>query len=171
MSLLSSHYRQPLNLTDETLRQSQSTLDRFYRNLKKNESIIIDVNPLSHLPDDFLESLCDDLNTSKAIAVMTKISKKLSLADENSKKDLKGKLLACGYVLGILQDNPDHWLGVNRASNDIDIDSVETLISKRNLARKNKNFKEADNIRKTLHDMGVEIEDTPTETTWRSIKK
>jgi len=171
LSLLSSHYRQPLNLTDETLQQSQSTLDRFYRNLKKNESIIIDANPLSYLPDDFLESLCDDLNTSKAIAVMTKISKKLSLADESSKKDLKGKLLACGYVLGILQDKPDHWLGVNKVSENIDEKLVNNFISERNLARKNKDFEQADNIRDTLHDMGIEIEDTPSGTIWRNIKK
>jgi len=171
LSLLSSHYRQPLNLTNDSLSQSQSVLDRLYRILKKNESIELDADSLQYLPEDFLKSLCDDLNTSKAIAVMNEISKKLSLAEDCNKIELKGKLMACGYILGILQDSPDHWLGVNRADNDIDTDLVEKLISKRNSERKNKNFEEADNIRKILHDMGVEIEDTPTETTWRNIKK
>ena len=102
---------------------------------------------------------------------MNKISKKLSLADENSKKELKGQLVACGYVLGILQDKPNHWLGVNKVSKNIDGKLIENLISERNSARKNKKFEQADDIRNTLHDMGIEIEDTPSGTIWRNIKK
>ena len=171
LSLLSSHYRQPLNLTDETLRQSQNTLDRFYRSLKKSKSVIIDSDPLSCLPDEFLDSLCDDLNTSKAIAVMTRISKKLSLADDDKEKELKSRLIACGYVLGILQNNPDDWLGVNKVDNNVDEKLINTLISERDSARKNKDFEQADKIRDTLHNMGIEIEDTSDGTIWRNIKK
>jgi len=172
LSLLSSHYRQPLNLTDDVLKQAQSTLDRFYRNLKKHEFLEIDDNYLEYLSNDFLESLCDDLNTSKAIAAMNEISKKLSLEnDEKNKKELKAQLIASGYILGILEKNPNHWLGVNKVSKGIDVKLVEDLLSERNTARKNKNFEEADKIRKTLHNMGVDIEDTPSGTTWRNIKK
>ena len=146
-------------------------MNRFYRNLKKNESIEINTNPLEYLPNNFLEALCDDLNTSKAIAAMNKISKKLSLADECDKKEFKTQLIASGYVLGIIQQNPDQWLGLNRASEDTDADLIEELISKRNTARKNREFEEADTIRKRLHDIGIEIEDTPSGTIWRSIKK
>ena len=171
LSLLSSHYRQPLNLTDDVLKQAQTALNRFYRNLKKHESLKIDNNYLEYLSDDFLEALCDDLNTSKAIAVMNEISKKLSSKDEVDKKKLKTQLVAGGYVLGILQEDPDNWLGISKVSEGVDVDLIEELIARRNTARKNKKFKEADEIRSTLHEMGIEIEDTPTGSTWRNIKK
>ena len=103
---------------------------------------------------------------------MNEISKKLSLEDdEKNKKELKAQLRASGYVLGILEKDPNCWLGVNKVSKGIDAKLIEDLLSKRNAARKNKNFEEADKIRKTLQDMGVDIEDTPTGTTWRNIKK
>ena len=171
MSLLSAHYRQPLNLTADVLRQSKTILDRFYRNLKKNESIPIYNNPIEYLSNNFLEALCDDLNTSKAIAAMNEISKRLSVADEENKKELKTQLIASGYVLGILEQNPDQWLGLNKAGDGIDSNLIKELISKRNMARKEKRFEEADEIRETLYEMGIEIEDTPTGATWRKIKK
>ena len=163
--------RQPLNLTGDTLRQAQSVLDRFYRNLKKNELVEIYSNPLEYLPESFLSALCDDLNTSKAIASMNEISKKLSLADECDKKELKTQLIGSGYVLGILQKKPDEWLGLNKANANVDKNLIEDLVSKRNIARNEKNFKKADQFRNTLNKMGIEIEDTPEGTVWRKIKK
>ena len=172
LALLSAHYRQPLNLTEDVLAQSQATLNRFYRNLNKNESIESYPDFLEFLPNSFLDSVCDDLNTSKAIASLNEISKKLSSSSNSeNKKKFKTQLLACGYILGILQEKPKQWLGINEGSNSADSQAIEQLVLNRDAARKNKNFEEADQIRNTLLDMGIEIEDAPSGTTWRKVKK
>ena len=66
-----------------------------------------------------------------------------------------------------LQEKPDSWLGYGHSIN-IDEDTIEKLIKNRNEARRNKKFKMADNIRDQLRENGIEIEDTPDGTIWRS---
>ena len=72
-----------------------------------------------------------------------------------------------GKILGILQDNPNTWLGYGKSEN-LDEDTTERLIKERNEARRNKNFEMADSIRKKLKESGIEIEDTSNGTIWRS---
>ena len=81
---------------------------------------------------------------------------------------MKAELLASANVLGILQQSPEQWLGIGQTSGDIDKDKVESLIKDREEARLSKNFDRADQVRLELADMGIEIEDTPNGTIWRS---
>ena len=168
LALLSGHYRQPLNWTDDTIEQSRSVLDRLYRVLNKVKDVEIDKQLLSIPPERVLDALCDDLNTSKALAELNEIAGKLSTCSSEEMADLKAQLLASANVLGILQQSPEEWLGIGLTSGDIDKDKVESLIKDREEARLSKNFDRADQIRTELSDMGIEIEDTPEGTIWRS---
>ena len=98
------------------------------------------------------------------------IAKKLSLAENlDEKTKYKTRLLASANVLGILQHSPKKWLGIGQIQDNLDSKHIEDLINQRNEARKNKDFKTADEIRNKLTDLGIEIEDTPNGTIWRSI--
>ena len=172
LTLLSSHYRQPLNFTDESLNNSQNILDKFYRVLKGCEDVHIDETNIKTPPVKVLEALCDDLNTSKAFAEINKIAKELSVAKEYPEKiKLKENLLASGALLGFFQKDPCDWLGINKVKGDSDIDFIESLIKERSIARESKKFQEADKLRDKLKEKGIEIEDTPEGTIWRNIKK
>ena len=70
-------------------------------------------------------------------------------------------------MFGILQYSPKKWLGIGQIQDNLDSDFIEKLIQQRTEARLAKDFNKADEIRNTLSDMGVEIEDTPDGTTWR----
>ena len=170
LALLSGHYRQSINWTNETINQSKNTLDKFYRILNKVLDIKVNDNDVSKCPKNVLEALCDDLNTSKALAEVNNIAKKLSLAENLDEKiKYKTRLLASANVLGILQHSPKKWLGIGQIQDNFESQQIEDLINQRNEARKNKDFKTADKIRNKLTDLGIEIEDTPNGTIWRSI--
>ena len=169
LALLSGHYRQSLNWTDESIEQAHSMLNRIYRNLKKVEDINIDKNNVNLIPEKVLNCLCDDLNTPEALAELNDLVNKLSKASNNDEiKVYKEQILAVGDILGILQENPDKWLGIGQASNTVDASKIDGLIEERKLARESKDFARADEIRNELANMGIEIEDTPKGTIWRT---
>ena len=169
LALLSGHYRQSLNWTDESIEQAYSMLNRIYRNLKKVEHINIDEKNVNFIPDNILDSLCDDLNTPEALAKLNDLVNKLSKSsNDDDIKVYKEKILAVGNILGILQESPDKWLGIGQASDSVDVSKIDNLIEQRQLARDAKDFQKADEIRDELANMGVEIEDTPKGTIWRT---
>ena len=169
LALLSTHYRQPLNWTSAAIEQSHKTLDRLYRSLKELDDIIVEEEPVSKPPSQIVEVLCDDLNTPKMLAELNALADQAFKAERNEKKEIKKGLLATGLLLGILQENPDVWLGYGQTQN-INSQTIEKLINERKEARGNRDFKRADSIRKELKDMGIEIEDTKDKTIWRNIK-
>ena len=166
LALISTHYRQPLNWNSKIIEQAQKNLDRIYRVLKDNENISIDGNISAS--ETIVEALCDDLNSSRSLYELNLLADKLSKCDKSEKQKLKSELIASGNILGILQDSPSSWLKYGTNINNIDSNIIEELIEKRNQARKDKNFNEADNIRLKLNNMGIEIEDTKHKTVWRS---
>ena len=169
LALLSGHYRQSINWTDDTINQSKSTLDKFYRILNKVIDIKIKDKDLDNCPVSVLEAFCDDLNTSKAIAELNDIAKKLSKAETNDDKiKFKRQFLSAAKIFGILNHNPAKWLGIGLASESLAQDNIEQLIEERNQARKSKDFEKADQIRNQLSSMNIEIEDTPDGTIWRT---
>ena len=168
LALLSGHYRQSINWSAETMEQSKGILDRLYRILNKVEDIKVEDKDLAKCPEKVLAALCDDLNTSKALAELNDISKKLSTSNNDSDKlKYKIELLSAAKVFGILNQSPKKWLGIGQIQDNLDSDFIEKLIQQRTEARLAKDFNKADEIRNTLSDMGVEIEDTPDGTTWR----
>ena len=169
LALLSGHYRQSINWTNETIEQSQNTLDKFYRLLHKVSDIDIDEKLINKCPEKVLDALCDDLNTSKALAEINEISKKLSSAIEvEDKIKYKTQFLAAAQVFGILQKSPKKWLGIGETQDNLDSKLIDNLINERNEARSSKDFNKADQIRNQLTELGIEIEDTPNGTIWRS---
>ena len=163
LTLLSAHYRQPLNWTKEIIDQNSKMLDRFYRSLKELQ----DVEISSHLvSEDIMESLLDDLNTPKVLAKLNTLSNTLSSADTDEKRNIKNNLIAIGKILGVMQEDPNMWLGYNQTANP-EKEEIEGLINQRNEARRSKDFKLADQIRDKLKSKGIEIEDTKNGTIWR----
>ena len=169
LALLSGHYRQSINWSSDTIEQSKNTLDKFYRILNKVSDIDVNEEMFNKCPEEVLNVLCDDLNTSKALAEINEIAKKLSLSSElNEKIKLKTKLLAAAQIFGILQESPKKWLGIGQIQDNLDSEFIENLINERNQARLSKDFNKADEIRNKLTELGIEIEDTPSRTIWRS---
>ena len=169
LALMSGHYRQPLNWTDDTIEQARGILDRLYRALKKTEHIETDLSTVDIDSSSVLNALCDDLNTSKALAEIIEISKNLSKADSDDLlMKYKSELIYSANLMGILQDSPDNWLGIGKTGDSDESEKIKNLIKERNDARASKNFQRADDIRSELNDMGIEIEDTADGTIWRS---
>src|SRR5262249_41661565 len=108
LALLSAHYRQPLDWSENLLQQTKNTLDTLYRTLYHLRDVK-EVFPSEKSTDPrdaidiVLDALCDDLNTPKAIAALHHIS---SHAIMHKSPTRKGELLAAGKLLGILQQDP-----------------------------------------------------------------
>ena len=168
LTLLSAHYRQPLNWTVDSINQNNAMLEKLYRCVKELTKIEIDSDAFS-VPDNIMEALWDDLNTPKVLAELNLLINSISAASGNEKKKIKEKILATGKLIGILQDDPEKWLGYGH-SESLDSKTIENLIKKRNEARRNKNFALADSIRNELKTSKIEIEDTKDGTIWRSIE-
>jgi cysteinyl-tRNA synthetase len=149
--LVRSHYRSTLDFTDAALLEAKRELDRFYRALKKHESVAM----ANKIPDSVLEPLLDDLNTPLAISGLHALADAALIGDENAAAGLK----AAGQVLGIFNNTEDEWF-----SGGIDQTLVDDLVTQRIVARKNKNFSEADRIRDVISAMGIIIEDGPNGT-------
>tara|TARA_Y100000590_G_scaffold305732_1_gene344863 strand:+ start:154 stop:1542 length:1389 start_codon:yes stop_codon:yes gene_type:complete len=166
LTLLSSHYRQPLNWTLDSINQNNSMLNRIYRELKKLKNIEVDKQDYK-VPQNIMSALCDDLNTPKVFAELNVLVNKINSSKIHDLKKIKAEILATGKLIGILQEDPEKWLGYGRTQN-LDNKSIEDLIKNRNEARRNKNFVLADAIREELNSKGIEIEDTENGTVWRS---
>jgi len=159
LTLLGAHYRQPLDWSDQALGQAQKQLDTFYGYLHQLAAVDASDQPV---PADILDALYDDLNTPLAISRIHSVIK-----DEKDGAALKGKLLAIGNLMGILQTDPAVWLGYGQSGDGIDASEIETLILKRTDAKKAKDFATADAIRADLDARGIAIEDTPQGTVWK----
>ena len=155
LALLSSHYRQGLDWNEKIIHQSKKLLNKMYAILDDLKNINVTTN--NNL--DAISILLDDLNTPGLIAELNKIAKDYH-SDQINKDQIKSKLLLIGSVLGIFQDE-----SFNEISDELR-KKIENLIIKRNHAKKNKNFDEADEIRNELSALGVEIKDNSDGTTW-----
>jgi len=157
LALLSGHYRQPLDVTDQRLDQAKSALDRWYtvlRDAPEGEGSV---------DGDVLAALEDDLNTPEAIAALHALASAANQGDASAALRLK----ASGAVMGILQQDPIAWLQGGASADGPSGEEIEQLIQARKDARKARDFAAADKIRDDLAAAGVQLEDGPTGTTWR----
>ena len=122
---------------------------------------------------EFELALCDDLNTPKALAALHRISDELRNAeDDESALRKRNDLIQAGSLLGLLQDDPEAYFKRSIGSETGDALSeskIESLIEERNQARAEKNFDLADQIRQSLLEKGIELEDQRSGTRWRRI--
>ena len=85
--LLSTHYRQPLNWSEKSLKQAKTSLDRLYRILKNNKNVLTkDVEPAKEV----ISALCDDINTPEAFGQLNILFNQL----QNAQDDIKGDLIS-----------------------------------------------------------------------------
>jgi cysteinyl-tRNA synthetase len=165
-ALLSAHYRSPLNFSAELLEQAETTLGSLYSTLRDVEDIALDMEV--RLADEpFYKALEDDLNTPVAIAEIHALAKQLHKASDDEKPALKGRMLAAGNLLGILEQHPQEWLQDAASEDDITAEEIETLIQQRQDAKLAKDYGRADEIRQSLLEQGVVLEDSREGTNWR----
>ena len=164
-ALLGAHYRQPLDWSDESVAQAKRTLNRLYTALQEAPERANDVSA----PLPVLDALEDDLNTPKVMAEIAALASELNQAGTAAaKSEAKGRLVAAGALLGVLQQRPEQWFAANAPAKTIDGAEVERLIAARASARKARNFGEADRLRQEIAALGVAIEDKPDGSTrWR----
>lgn len=171
--LMSTHYRQQFNFTFEGLESAKNAVDRlrnFIRRLKEtkeqeNQGKVAKF--VEKLEGDFGSAMDDDLNIGTAIAALFDFVREINnLLDLNavSKKEAK--------VIEDTISKLDQVLGViGKVENRETLPSeVEVLVQKREEARKNKNWKEADAIRTQLKAMGIILEDTAQGVRWHKDK-
>ncbi len=166
LTLLGTHYRQPLDFTRAGLAQSKATLDRWYGALDK----VKDVKAETVSPSlAFEDAMLDDLNTPLAIAHIHECVNELNRAKTPAEQaKAKALLLAEGHALGLLEQEPAAWLKGQSSGKAGPSDAeIDAHIAARLAARKAKNFAEADRIRDALAAQGVILEDGPSGTTWR----
>lgn len=166
-ALLSTHYRSPLDWTDELLASSKKSLDRLYGAL--DEMNHIEANTASEkLTEKFYAALNEDLNTPLAFSELHALAKQANnTKNDEQRAEIKGALLACAKTVGLLQQEPRAWFGAG--SSELDEAQIDALIVQRNEARAAKDFATADNIRDQLSALGIEILDKPEGTSWRKL--
>ena len=158
LALLSSHYRQGLDWNEKIIHQAKKLLGKIYQILDELNDTQEFENEVSN--KEVFSTLMDDLNTPGLIAELNQIVKEYNANKDIDKKIIKSKLLLIGSVLGICQDE-----SFNKISDDLK-NKVEALISQRDKAKSEKNFKLADDIRNELNELGIEIKDKNDGTSW-----
>jgi cysteinyl-tRNA synthetase len=171
LALLSGHYRDPLEFSRERLAQAKQTLDRFYLGLREIAHAGAAALNGAGDPGAVLDALRDDVNTPLALARMHEHLRDLNvnLAEGRTAEAARhaASLVAAGDLLGLLQQDPEIWLKGDQ-SDDAAGAAIEDAIERRNAARKNRDFAEADRIRDELTAEGVILEDKPGgKTAWR----
>jgi cysteinyl-tRNA synthetase len=167
LALMQSHYRQPLDWTDDALTQARKILDRFYGALDLVGDVPAGDVPDGDVPDGVLSALADDLNVPLALSVLHELAntmfKESATATPDTMREHARSLRAGGQQLGILQKTANEWF----AGSKDDTVALEALIMERNSAKQTRDFKRADEIRDQIQTMGYVLLDSADGTTWR----
>jgi cysteinyl-tRNA synthetase len=166
LALLGTHYRDPLDWTDDRLHQARRTLDRWYRALNQPpfERSSQNEEPM----DEVREALEDDLNTPLAITQLHNLAGAIYRADSGVERGLlQSRFIGSARLMGLIRDNPVEWL---RGGPDQFVVQINERIAERAQARRERRFDDADRIRTELAADGIVLEDRPDGTTdWRSV--
>ena len=168
--LVSSHYRSPINYSEENLKQAQQALERFYTALRQADesepqSGMIAVDQLTGFRERFEVAMDDDFNTPQALALMFELVREINKAAPGG-AELLALLREFGATLGLLQQAPGEFLqGGDELA--IGAQEVEQLIAQRNQARAEKDWAKADEIRDFLLAKGILLDDGRDGTSWR----
>jgi cysteinyl-tRNA synthetase len=187
--LLSNHYRSPIDYNDKAMQESDSGLDKIYsliERVEQKQDLIINVNDQAkgEYWVRFAEAMDDDFNTAKGIgAVFDAVRHINRLMDENKENisadvrqiinSIYRDIMNIAGVLGILSEKAETYFEKKRTKflekKEVDTSLIDSMVRERFEARKAKEWKKADEIRKKLTDMGVIIEDRPEGSVWKFV--
>jgi cysteinyl-tRNA synthetase len=170
--LLSTHYRSNFNFNTEDLGLAKKRLDKIYR-LKKRLFGLAENCDATEFKDELLKALSDDMNVSSALALIddmiSNANETLDTAGKHKvlKKETISNLAFIEEILGFGVKNPFEYFqfGMDEDTKE----QIATLMSKRQEAKKEKNFEESDRLRDEILAFGVTLMDTPAGTFWEKI--
>ena len=175
--MLSAHYRQQLNFSEDLLESAKASVERIYNAIGNLENLIDEVSreemneeerayleSLNKYKEKYIEKMDDDFNTADAITAIFDLIKDTNTnITIDSSKELAKKALELirelGAPLGMFQKSTKGNLE----------EEIEALIAERQQARKDRDFALADKIRDELEDRGIVLEDTPQGVRWKMI--
>ncbi len=166
--ILTSHYRSPLNYSDQHLDQAKSALTTLYTALRGLE--------IAAAPNDhdyvarFRAAMDDDFNTPVALAVLFDLAREANRQRETLPEraaQAAGMLRHLGGMLGLLQRDPEEFLRGGGQADDLSDAEIDVLIVARSEAKQRRDYAEADRIRDQLKGQGIVLEDGAAGTTWR----
>jgi cysteinyl-tRNA synthetase len=169
--ILSSHYRSPLNYSDDNLNKARGALQRLYTALR-DTAPADNAAPDSAYEQRFQAAMDDDFNTPEALAVLFELTRAINRSREQDVAEaarLAATLRVLSGRLGILQADPEFYLRGEQGGEDSGPDdaAIDALVAQRDQARVDRNWTEADRIRDQLTALGVVLEDAPGGTLWR----
>ena len=156
LALISAHYKQPLDWNQKLIDQCYNTINKWYESYVELKKPVL-------IPEEYLNSLWDDLNTPGYIAELHRLFEK---SQKGNLKDKEIFVSACNFI-GLMNESKDKWLEIKKINLDLSEKEILNKINERNNARNNKNYKLADKIRDELLDKGVLIEDKNGKTIWK----
>lgn len=173
--MISSHYRSPINYSEDNLQQAQAALRRLYNALHELSYRPCTAAEIfaSQDPDitRFVAALLDDLNTPLALSCLFKLANRMNCEktqDPSAKAltEMASLLAGAGQLLGLLQQPIAEFLQGDSSS--LDVAQIEALIAKRQQARDAKDWPLADAIRQQLLEQGIELDDAVSgKTQWK----
>jgi cysteinyl-tRNA synthetase len=168
--ILASHYRSPLNYSDDNLDKARGALTRLYTALRDTpcSEVLVD----GEYQRRFDAAMNDDFNTAEALAVLFELARELNRereADPQQAARLAATLVQLGGRLGILQADPAGYLRGQPAAGEAGMSDtvIEARIQARLDARARKDWAESDRIRDELQAAGILLEDGAGTTRWR----
>ena len=162
--ILRAHYRSPLNYSDAHLDDAKNSLTRLYNTLGNVQAAEFAVREdANDYTRRFFAAMDDDFNTAEAMSVLFELANE---ANKTGSAELAGCLKALGGTLGLLQDDPQHFLQSGGEEGGLSADEIEALIAQRKTARETKNWAESDRIRDLLAEHKILLKDGADGTTW-----
>ncbi|MDX1921844.1 MAG: cysteine--tRNA ligase [Alphaproteobacteria bacterium] len=163
LALLTAHYRQPLDFSEDALKKAKHTLDGWYGALRNSKDIPVDKTIPA--PAAFTQAMDDDLNTPQAFAILHDLVSQLNKTPDTK---TKSAFVNAANLIGFLTQDAESWMR-GPSAGGMDEQKIIALIAARKDAKAAKNFAEADRIRKELLDSGIILEDKANETLWRRV--
>lgn len=167
--ILTSHYRSPLNYSDEHLDNAKGALTRLYTALRGIEPAV--VSDGGDYAARFCAAMDDDFNTPVALSVLFDLARDLNANRDDAEKaaELAGILKKLSSILGLLENDPERFLRgeTGQSGDSLTSEQIQVYIDQRIAAREQKNWAESDRIRDLLYDQGIILEDGSQGTSWR----
>jgi cysteinyl-tRNA synthetase len=165
--LLASHYRSPVNYSEDNLEVAKSSVSRLYSALESfTPDQLTAAEAGTNYEVEFNDAMNDDFNTPQAMAVLFELAKEVN---KTKSETLGGLLKKLANQIGLLEQDANVFFKSQPSQSDLTDDAIQSLIDERAEARKNKDFARSDQIRDELLAQGIELLDSPQGTTWRKV--